>query len=1047
MNSRSFLIITSALALTFASQSHAYQQDAKVIKITKSTRTEAFSPEEQLAKFTLADGFVIELVASEKNGIINPIDLTFDDAGRLWTQTAEMYPQDPMGNQANRSIRGQLSNPNSKIHKHPEMVRLKNLYQLKTKGTDRIVVIDDPTKPVEGQVRRVAEGLTMPQSILPYKNGVYVAHGSEMLYLEDADNDGVFEKPTTVLTGFSYIDSHTMSHLLTRAPGGWINFSHGAMNLGEVTAVASGAKQQINYSKIARFSIDGEKIELVSSGLNNIWGYQLRSNGQWYGSEANDKGMSVVPMEPMTGYLGIGNDKLRPYQPMMPQIHKFRVGGTGISALAFGEDDTGSFPEEWQNVALLANPITNTINTVKIDRDGTGAINATHLTDLLKCEDDWFRPVNMEFGPDGCLYIADWYNKVVSHNEIPRTDPSRDKTHGRIWRIRHVSQKPGQIPNVLKAKDSDLVKHLTGPSRWEKRAAWHQIADRQTKSILPDIKKIASNSDLSIGSRIHALWSYESLGEFDLAFTRNLLQDKDHNIRRESARSLTSFDLTAAQTSSLVAPLIEDSNAMVRSQTLRTLAEIGKADHSTIALLVQASKTLLPGKKAMGGTYERQFERYLARVAMEQYPAELKSYLNSAQAAKQPGANIIWALQSLGEDSFAELFPKFWSVDNAKDMDDEMFISLSTVVGNPQIQKLITPLFSDQKNHEHLVNLLIKNQSRIQSSKFRKLFKPILTSLAKNSNTSTNKLYQVALILKAEALSDHAINAIKKDKSASTINAALPILLLNPKKNMKYLSTLATDESLPVQTRLKTVEAFNRVNAKAGYPLLSTLIGNFDENGRKPAVHFLSLSTQGGTALLKLLSDKVITEDDFDYLSATRVATSARKNPVAKKLLKTWSDRKKATDARQAKKVEHIAELVTKQEGNPAVGQGLFQMCLACHAVGDQGYSIAPALDGSASRETHALLTALLQPDAAMEGGYELARVIRKNGTMVEGYLYSSDDIGVIVATQGNIQTFIPRSDVKTETSVAGKSFMPALLNELPEQNVIDLLSYIQTLK
>ena len=176
-------LLLATLTLSCASSLLAYKRDAKIIKITKSNRTKAFSPEEQLAKFTLAEGFVIELVASEKNGIINPIDLTFDDAGRLWTQTAEMYPLDPMGDKANRFIREQLQDPDSNIHSHPEMVRLKRLYQLKDKGTDRIVVIDDPTKPVEGQVRRVAEGLTMPQSILPYKNGVYVAHGLSLIHI------------------------------------------------------------------------------------------------------------------------------------------------------------------------------------------------------------------------------------------------------------------------------------------------------------------------------------------------------------------------------------------------------------------------------------------------------------------------------------------------------------------------------------------------------------------------------------------------------------------------------------------------------------------------------------------------------------------------------------------------------------------------------------------------------------------------------------------------------------------------------------------------
>ncbi|MEN8694011.1 MAG: HEAT repeat domain-containing protein [Akkermansiaceae bacterium] len=1040
------LSLITALALSLASSADAYQQDKNIIKITKSNRTQAFSPEEQQTKFKLAEGFVIELVASEKNGIINPIDLTFDDAGRLWTQTAEMYPLDPMGDKANRSIRGQLLDPKSKIHQHPEMVRLKRLYQLKEKGTDRIVVIDDPTKPLEGMVRRVAEGLTMPQSILPYKNGVYVAHGSEMLYLEDTDDDGIYEKPTTVLTGFSFIDSHTMSHLLTRAPGGWVNFSHGAMNLGKVTAVASGATQQINYSKNARFSLDGKKIELINSGLNNIWGYQLRANGQYYGSEANDKGMSIVPMEPLTGYLGIGNDKIRPYQPMVPQLHSFRVGGTGLSGLAFDESDSNGYPETWKNVAFLANPITNTINSVRIDRDASGNVIATHLEDLLKCEDDWFRPVNMEFGPDGCLYIADWYNKIVSHNEVPRTDPSRDKTHGRIWRIRHVSQKPVQVPNLIEANEKDLLASLTGPTRWEKRAAWHQIADRKATSLLPGIKKIATDPSAPIGSRVTAIWSYESLGQFDKAFTKQLLQDKDHNVRREITRTLVSFDLSPSQIAALVAATLNDPHVMVRNQVLRTLGELGKADHATIELLIKSSKPLLPRKLAMGGTYERAFERFLARYAMEKFPDELKAFLNSPQSKELPAPNILWALQSLDQDSFIELFPKFWAAENIDKMDDEMFVSLGSVIGNPKIQELISPLFSNSENHERLAELLIETQGRVDSAKYKKLFDPILTSMAKNPNANRDKLYRLGLILKAESLSSHASALLQKEKSHGNIIAALPILMLNPKKNMKLLGDLARDTNLPPSTRLETIATFLRANPKNGHPLVTSFIDQLQGEERKAAVDQLSFSTQGCGSLIKLLAGKKLSTHDFNYLAATRITSSARKNPHATKLMKYWAEKKSAEDAEMTKKVNHVAEATTKLKGNPAAGQGLFQMCLSCHAVGDQGYSIAPALDGSASRETHALLTALLRPDVAVEGGYELNRVIRKDGTIVEGYLYSNNDAGVTIANIGNIKTFIPRSDIRNQSGVRGKSFMPALLNNLPEKTLVDLLSYINTL-
>ena len=174
---------------------------------------EARSPAEQLASFTVPEGFVVELVASEENGLINPIDLTFDDAGRLWTQTALMYPLDAVGDMAWDDLMTLMENPELKAN-YPEFERIRKYYTLETPGTDKILVIDNPTEKVEGEIRVFADGLTIPQSILPYKKGAFIAHGSEMLFLDDTNQDGTYDSHQTILTGFGFNDTHTMSHSL-----------------------------------------------------------------------------------------------------------------------------------------------------------------------------------------------------------------------------------------------------------------------------------------------------------------------------------------------------------------------------------------------------------------------------------------------------------------------------------------------------------------------------------------------------------------------------------------------------------------------------------------------------------------------------------------------------------------------------------------------------------------------------------------------------------------------------------------------------------------
>ena len=272
--------------------------------------------------------------------------------------------------------------------------------------------------------------------------------------------------------------------------------------------------------------------------------------------------------------------------------------------------------------------------------------------------DDWFRPVNIEMGPDGCLYIADWYNKIIGHNEVRTDHPDRDRSHGRIWRIRHKSQKPMPIPNVAEAPESKLIDHLTkGRTIWEKRAAWHQIVDRNAVGLIPQLKKVVQDSSTAKDVLILAMWSLEGLKQFDETIIKGLIAHEDGDVRREAIRSLATYQVPAAKVAELIAAHVNDKNAMVRSQVLRTLEEIKDADQTSIAILVEACKPGAPNNN-FGGNFERNFERFLARRALEAYPEQLKKFLVSAEANKSPSDNVLWAMQALEEKQRVAMFIK-----------------------------------------------------------------------------------------------------------------------------------------------------------------------------------------------------------------------------------------------------------------------------------------------------------------------------------------------------------------------------------------------------
>ena len=551
----------------------------------------------QLKSFKLPAGFSVELVASEETGLPKPVSIAFDDAGRLWSMTATEYPRD--------------QDPN--IWKNP--------------GKDRIVILEEPHKAGPHQARVWADGLVMPLSVLPYRNGAVVAQGPEMLFLEDTNGDGQADKRTVLIHGFGVQDTHTLPHQLEHAPGNWMVFSQGVLNNG--TAVTATGKR-VNFDKtvVARMRPDGSELEIIGAGLNNIWSWAHGRDGRVFIHEANDFGYAVVPFEQDTTYPSFIKRLVHPQSPYHPPTTpNLNLGGTGFSGLALSDDRAGSFPKPFHNVLFVANPITRRINTVSFTRGTNGVYRFEQLPDLLATDDDFFRPIALRFGPDGCLYIVDWYNRIISHNEVDRNHPARDKTRGRIWRVRHESQKPRTIPNVAAAPTKDLLKHLQADSTWEMRAAWQQIVQRNARELSPALGKLLRAKKTPDDIRIAALWSLEGLGHFDAKLWGELLASANVDVRYEAMRALSTVRPPIAQAFALVQPLTNEPTFRVRNEVLRYFRDCPEPlNAEQLAWLQRWRATPDLTKKVKGwdreylqpgGVYESAFQNLLLQMVEE----------------------------------------------------------------------------------------------------------------------------------------------------------------------------------------------------------------------------------------------------------------------------------------------------------------------------------------------------------------------------------------------------------------------------------------------
>lgn len=583
------------------------------LKIGNAAEARALSPAEQHARFTVPAGFAIELVASEETGVPKPVTVAFDAAGRLWTTTATAYPVDR----------------DAEIWQRP--------------GPDRVAVIDSPAGPGPHHARTFADGMVMPTGVLPHRDGAFVALGPELLFLADRDGDGRADTRTTLLRGFGVQDTHTLPHQLARAPGGRLVFSQGVLNDG-VVIDASGRGHAFNRTIVASVTFGGADLRFLSTGLNNIWAWAPDRLGRVFVHEANDFGYSLIPFEEDTSFPSFLRSKIHPDAPLHPPTAPgLDLGGTGFSGIAICEDRTGSFPAPWSGLFYVANPILGRVHAVRGTQRADGTWSFEKHADLVVSADPMFRPIAITFGPDGCLYITDWYNRIISHNEVARDHPARDKERGRIWRVRHTSQPSASPRDLTRASTAELVAALRSDRTLEMRDAWHLLADRQDKAAVPALLKLLGDSS-RVDAQIHALWTLEELGHFDPALWARLLAQPSPELRREAVRALDTLRVPLATAAPLLGALREEKSWTVRYAILRYLRQAEGAIPTDMLTWLHRwrdasapTNTVTGGGwvgtvPALDGSYQHAFQNFLLKLA------ETKTRLPVLEESKWGGA-------------------------------------------------------------------------------------------------------------------------------------------------------------------------------------------------------------------------------------------------------------------------------------------------------------------------------------------------------------------------------------------------------------------------
>ncbi|HEY1081778.1 MAG TPA: PVC-type heme-binding CxxCH protein [Prosthecobacter sp.] len=887
-----------------------------------NVQSSAKSAAEQLKLFHLPKGYEIELVVQESEGLGKFVSVYFDQRGRLWTQTAFEYPVDGNENPAAAEV----------------------LYQ--GKGKDKVVVfpreaLSAPLPPGGLTNPAVyADGLAIPLGILPWGNGdaCYIQHGHDLKLFKDTDGDGRADTSEVILTGFGVQDSHLFPHQFTRAPGGWIWMAQGLFNNSEVHK--PGSKDLVDYPKcgMARMRPDGSGFEVTSVGPNNIWGLVITGEGETFIQEANDYGYPVMPFHEYAYYPGGMEALKKSYQPDFPPQTEFRMGGTGLSGLALIEGGP-LLDEKAAHTMAVANPITSKIQTLSMHRDGS-YWKLQQKPDLITCDDPFFRPVALTNGPDGCIYIVDWYNKIISHNEVPRNHPDRDKTRGRIWRVRPsdntkdaagskgaaVSSEAGKstraplhasgtIPDFTKLSTDELVAMLGKAPLGRAHLAWQTLADRPNKESLSSALSTLPQSPNEAAKLIQALWALEGSQALQPKHLAGLAESTSANVRRERIRMI---GITESSTNIMVQNVVAfrgEKDPAARFQAIQHAADVFAAsiadswgdklfvEQAFAGLLAFAEPSLVKGPTIQSSrgarqipvheAYDREFERFLVRMFLERQPEAVVRLLDSDAPTALPIEARVLASLALDPKTSAprvsRLLPQLGRAPN-----DEELLRLAQFPDEPGVGEALKTLLAHQDLGPAVAEKLLAKRTLLDSTRIAPILKATAVSMLQSRDVATRKQaltlcagFQIMaedVIVPPLAQRQQRVFDGKPVPSDDTGEITLSLAALAATRSQETQLFYVLAESDPDRAvrdaALDALIAASTNVVQSACERLFKLYPKLQPVQRKRVLTALSGQAEGGAkALLSAILDKTVPQNDLDGPVLERLATVLGNDP------------------------------------------------------------------------------------------------------------------------------------------------------------------------
>ena len=968
-----------------------------------------YAPDQSLSTFRLEPGFRIELVASEPQ-IASPVAMDIDEHGRWFVVEMPGYPLD-------------------------------------TSPTGRVKLLEDTNG--DGRPDRAtvfADGLVLPTGVMRWKRGVLVTAAPDLIYFEDRDNDGRADARTVLVTGFARTNpQHSVNHpvygldnrvqVAYSGGGGALIFPELFGDRGKPLTFPGHADSPAvdPRGRPVRIRFDPPRIEPRSGRTQ--FGNTFDPWGRYFTSSNNDHIRHEVvaarylernPQLPVASAQHVISDhggaaRVFPITTN-PRYELLTESGEFTSACALTYYTGGLFPDEYARSTFVAEPVHNLVHRDVLSPDGATFVakRGSESREFLASTDAWFRPVNFYIGPDGALYVIDYYRPRIEHPEWTASEFHQNpeefrqgRDRGRIYRIVPEGARPYATPNLAGASGRALVDALSHPNLWWRRTAQRLLVDRRASDAVPALEELALGGVWPLG-RLHALWTLEGLNVLDTDVLVRALGDTDAGVR-ENALQLAEGRAGDAGVieAAILARAVVETDTRVKFQVLSTLGGLSSADARA------AERRLLLAHLA---------DPWMQVAALSAGPDRAALYLDAALAADSPAR----AAPAEGHAAFFTLAASVVAAQKdaartaaliARVADDGLPAWQAAALDGIARSVRGTAADALAPARSDLLRLAQAEQAAVRQAAL-----PLLEHAAIGSSPEGREAVARALAL----ADDHGADAQRR---ADAIALAA---LVGVEAEVERFEAWVNPRE-PEVVQVAAIGALARVPGEAVGQFVLSVWPALTPGARSKAIDLLHADPARQRLLVDALQRGTVQSWAMNFWQ--KRALIMHRDPELRAAARTMLEDR--PDARAAVVNEYAAAV--ERGGDAARGEIVFaQACATCHKLGGEGPAIdlGPDLSGIRHRPPLALLVDVLSPNQAIAQGYETYLIERADGRSEAGTLADQTPTTVTLRQAGQVVS-IPRREIKQITMLP-QSSMPSDLDKLiSPAEMADLLAYL----